>query len=135
MLVTPQMVRTPPKMSHRTPPVQPLDDVTLCNGSGATCDRMPREPLSGYWWLTAKSLLIDVDSYTMSVLGMLAHLQESNTVWLDPKISSGILIGKFCVTNLYHPYLRAEMRRKGSQWHQMQQSPNFEGKEQGLCLP
>ncbi|KAJ7723351.1 hypothetical protein B0H14DRAFT_2641879 [Mycena olivaceomarginata] len=55
--VAPEMTRTPPKMSHRTSPGQPPDDVALRNGYGATRNRMPREPPGGYRWLTARSLL------------------------------------------------------------------------------
>ncbi|KAJ6506899.1 hypothetical protein C8R45DRAFT_923058 [Mycena sanguinolenta] len=51
VLVAPQMTRTTPKMSHRTFPGQPPDDVALPNEGGATRYRMPREPPGGYWWL------------------------------------------------------------------------------------
>ncbi|KAJ6459313.1 hypothetical protein C8R45DRAFT_942339 [Mycena sanguinolenta] len=51
VLVAPQMTRTTPKMSHRTFPGQPPDDVTLPNEGGATRYCMPREPPGGYWWL------------------------------------------------------------------------------------
>ncbi|KAJ6479112.1 hypothetical protein C8R45DRAFT_1156722 [Mycena sanguinolenta] len=51
VLVAPQMMRTTPKMSHRTFPGQPPDDVALPNEGEATRYRMPREPPGGYWWL------------------------------------------------------------------------------------
>ncbi|KAJ6449963.1 hypothetical protein C8R45DRAFT_947079 [Mycena sanguinolenta] len=62
VLVAPQMMRTTPKMSHRTFPGQPPDDVALPNEGGATRYRMPREPPGGYWWLHRMFSIDDMDS-------------------------------------------------------------------------